>query len=230
MPAKNYAVRISDSWESLRQTVGAWALKAERILCYEHSDDGAARLHCHLLLWGVHDTVDNLKVIARGLGIKVTGNKGWTFKTTFKDPKAIVHDIDEQTYETYVTYMSKGKYEPKYVKGYEQKFLDDAKNKWIEFPKRMKCSHEKMIYEKFKKHMIQVVCELHEKGIDETELNEKIIKRNAFQVAMEHHGVISVALRKDVKMMVDTWLWSHDKLNEWEVALPFESLPERSKN
>lgn len=36
----------------------------------------------------------------------------------------------------YITYMSKGKYDAKYVKGYETEYLDDRKAEWVQPPEQ----------------------------------------------------------------------------------------------
>lgn len=123
----NLAVRISVPWQDLSGTVRSWALKADRLVCYEHDDDGAERIHCHLLMLNVSCSVQNLKTIANGHGVSGSGNTFWSFKQKSKK----CGPVTEESAPKYITYMTKGKYNAKYVKCYDAEYLDDRKAQWV---------------------------------------------------------------------------------------------------
>lgn len=130
MPPLKYAVRLRASYETLRTTVAAWALRCEKVLCYQH-EDRAENIHCHLLLEAVYDSVDTLKRDMRQHGIDLKGAGQLSFKTTYKMKDGTQMIISDATVPTYITYMSKGKYDPSYNKGYDPEFIAARKAAWV---------------------------------------------------------------------------------------------------
>lgn len=113
-----YAVRITRSFDDLRAVCERWKDRCETMVVYEH-DEGANRQHCHLYLGGVDVTTKRLKQIS---GLPNLGNTLWSFKQA-------TEDID-----VYITYMSKGKYDPSYLYGYELKDCDRLRLLWVTPP------------------------------------------------------------------------------------------------
>lgn len=124
--ATNYAVRITRAWDIVERAVVALALRCDKVLAYEHVGSATEKVHVHLMLVGVRCDTDTLKNDCKrnGLGM-LKGNADWTFKT--KDKKY----GDVQDSPQYICYMTKGKYDPKYNKGYTQEELDIAKATWV---------------------------------------------------------------------------------------------------
>lgn len=124
------AVRITRPFSDLSGTVRQWALKAERLVVYEHNDDGAERIHCHMLLLGVGCDAERLKQIVKETcpGTIGKGNSFWSFKTKV----AKVGQVDDTKCSTFITYMTKGKYDAKYVKGWSEEELEVLKGEWVE--------------------------------------------------------------------------------------------------
>lgn len=211
MPASNYAVRLRAPFDTLRQTISLWALKAERIVVYEHPEDN--NIHCHLLVYGLRETSDNLKKIMWKAGIALKGAGQLSFKTTFEDKHTkTILTISDETIPKYISYMSKGKYEPKYHTGYDQAFLEDCKSKWINH-KRL--SKDEQLYNDF----IAVVQETQKKLCVVYNKTEEI-KCLAIAHAKRKYGVINLGCRRDISMLLTTYAYDH--FGEYKVNLPFE--------
>lgn len=130
--ATNYAVRITRSWSVVERAVVAIALRCDKVLAYEHVGSATEKVHIHLILVGVRCDVDTLKNDMKRNGLAtLKGNGEWSFKT--KDKK--YGDVTDSP--VYITYMTKGKYDPKYNKGYSNEELEQAKASWVE-PSRQK--------------------------------------------------------------------------------------------
>jgi len=118
MPPRDLAVRLRASYESLVSTVSDWSLLCKNIICYEHPEPN--NIHCHLLLTDVYCTDQTLKNTMWSHGVSCKGSGQLSFKDSFKDPKTkLKMEINHETIPKYITYMSKGKYEPKFNRGYE---------------------------------------------------------------------------------------------------------------
>lgn len=210
MPAENYAVRIRVPFETLRSTVSSWALKAERILAYEHPEPD--NIHCHLLLYGVRDTSDNLKKIMWKHGVDAHGAGQVSFKTTFKDTQKNVVGINDETIPKYITYMSKGKYDPKYFNHYTEAYLGERKEAWVDYKR---CSSHEQLYKEF---IIWLATE--KKIFVLMSLTLKQLKFEAIDFVKVKHGVISLPARRDAAMIIATYRW--EIMKDHDIKLPFE--------
>ena len=126
----HYAVRLRASYEALQGTIGAWALRCDGVLCYEHVER-AENIHCHLLLDNVGCSIDTLKGIMRQHGIDLKGAGQLSFKTKYKLACGDVVNITADNLGKYITYMTKGKYDPKYNKGYDPARIAQLKSEWV---------------------------------------------------------------------------------------------------
>jgi len=216
MAPVNYAVRLRAPYESLRHVVSAWSLKSEKLVCYEHPEPD--NIHIHLLLKGVYDTADALKKVLWKTNSDIKGAGKLSFKTTFKSPQGIVTPIDDETIAKYITYMSKGKYEPKYVTGYDSAFIHDCKTAWVNHIRR---SHEQSWYDAFVKRVKE--CE-EAACIRITEIEQ--IKPIAVAYAISKHGIINLAARRDMSMLITTYYYEygnrHDEKLMDKIKLPYQ--------
>lgn len=129
----NYAVRVTRSYEFCKHFVAAWALKCDKILAYEHVGTVTEKVHIHLMIIGSSVESDQLRNIARPLGGAVLkGNGDWSFKTKDKKYGAVTDS------PRYISYMSKGQYDPKYNKGYSDAELAEAKSAYAPLGKQSK--------------------------------------------------------------------------------------------
>lgn len=199
MPSSNYAVRLTDSYESLRQVVSAWSLKADKLVCYEHPEPN--NVHVHMLLVGVRETPDNLKKILWKTHSHVKGAGKLSIKTTFKSPEGVVTEIDVESMVKYITYMSKGKYEPGFVTGYDSAFIQDCKSKWVNHNRR---NRDQTWYDAFVK---RIKDHEREEGVRIADIAQ--IKPFAVTYAFEKYGIISLACRRDMSMLITTYYYEY---------------------
>lgn len=146
MPPRNIAVRLTASYETLRSTVSDWSMVSKYLIVYEHPEPD--NIHCHLLLTGVYCSDQHLKDLMWDHGVSVKGSGQLSFKATYKDKvTGRKVDITDETTPKYITYMSKGKYDPKYNKGFADEDIIAYKSLWVDFTKE---PPSYIIYREFK--------------------------------------------------------------------------------
>jgi len=128
---ESYAVRITYGKEVVKHIIAVWATQCEKILAFEHTD--AQKIHCHLLVIGSRVCKKQLRNIAKNCGVDLKGNANMAFKS---------YDANE----TYITYMSKGKFSPFYLQGFTQEECEEAKKMWVPRESR---SPMKELYKRF---------------------------------------------------------------------------------
>jgi len=209
MPKTNYAVRLRAPYDTLRQTISDWTGKASSVVAYEHPEEG--NIHCHILLMGVYDSEQTLKNIMKKHGVGLKGAGQLSFKTTFKNPEKVKIDITEESALKFITYMSKGKYEPKFYTGYTPETLAVCKSEWTEYKRK---SPDEQLYHSFVKKVWGY----------ETEFNIKIEEKDLRRLALNHavlkYSVINLGCRRDAAMLWTTYAYYN--LNKKEVQLPFD--------
>lgn len=210
MPQTNYAVRLRAPYETLRQTLSDWTSKASKVVAYEHPEEG--NVHCHILLMGVHVTEQNLKDIMKRHDVGLKGAGQLSFKTTFKNPDKVIMEINDETSLKFITYMSKGQYDPKYVTGYTDEIIAHCKSQWINYRRK---SPDEILYVDFVKYIWE---KENEFGVRFTDI--KILKSYALQHAKKKYGVINLGCRRDAAMLWTTYAYENRIINE--VVLPFD--------
>lgn len=119
MEGENYAVRISLGQDEVHSIMSRWAPHAKQIVAYEHEDGN--RTHCHMLVMGCKVGTARLKQLEQR---QERGNAFHNYKT--------VTDTNGDMMK-YITYMSKGKYDPFYNSTeylFTWKELEKLKDKW----------------------------------------------------------------------------------------------------
>lgn len=116
--ASGLAVRITLPFSDLSGTVRAWALKADQLVCYEHLGKKSGKRHVHLLMLGVVVDKERLKQVAKQCGLAGGGNEFWSFKKAKPETRR------------YITYMTEGKNDPMYSKGFEDDYLQACKEEY----------------------------------------------------------------------------------------------------
>lgn len=129
----DYAVRITYPYEQAAPIVRAWSTRVTKMVVYEHTGEKTKKAHIHLLVWQSSLQKKQLRNIAADTGLCVKGNELMSFKE---------YDGDE----TYITYMSKGKHDPRYTQGFTLAELDERKKKWVEPAKYVKQSGDEKLY------------------------------------------------------------------------------------
>jgi len=125
--APSLAVRITAPFSDLSGIVRAWALKADKLVAYEHTGDATEKVHIHLLMLGVSCDKERLKQIAKEVRPVIgNGNGYWSFKTKIKGGI----DVSPENSDRFITYMSKGFIDASYNKGFDESYLQRMKAEW----------------------------------------------------------------------------------------------------
>lgn len=116
------AIRLHVEWSNV---LIPFFNSLDRVAVYEHSaDEQVSRTHIHALVETSVST-DTLKNrIEQHIGFRPS-RSDWAFSTQVGKPKAPVED-------KFITYMSKGKLDPVFIKGFTQDECDRYKALWIE--------------------------------------------------------------------------------------------------
>lgn len=116
----SYFVRIHLTKEQFAPAIASLEGVTERLVAYEHGED-VNRVHIHVIVDKCQCSTDTLKnYIKKHCPVPPrAGNKFWSFKKA--------SDINGA-----ITYMTKGIYEPVFVKGFTENELDECKDRWVE--------------------------------------------------------------------------------------------------
>lgn len=207
--ATNYAVRITRPYEECAAYVAKISLLCEKVLVYEHVGTATEKVHVHLMIVGARCDKKTIKDnAAKGTPLaRLKGNGDWSWKST--DSKyGPVEDSPK-----YISYMSKGKHDPKYNKGYTQEELDDAKSKWVEPTNKSK---DEKLYIEFEEVLRgqtinpdKVTEVIGLKVIDSYPGFEKV-RKAAISFAMEKVHVMNIKCRNMAQMLYNTYCWKHN--------------------
>lgn len=124
----NYAVRYSRSFMDLSGVILYIASVSEQLAVYEHeSDEEVSRTHIHFLLKGCSVTKQTLKNhLPKELNMT---RSDYVHSTTYLDNKGDEHPIDDK----FIIYMSKGRLDPVFLKGFTKEDCDSYKAQWKDY-------------------------------------------------------------------------------------------------
>jgi len=212
MPPRNLAVRLTASYETLRTTVGEWGLVSKNLVVYEHPEPD--NIHCHLLLTGVYVTTQNLKDTMRSHGVPCKGAGQLSFKETFKCPTTKkVLEITEETWPKYISYMSKGKYEPKYSQGFSDETIQSYRALWVNYTKDPPAH---LVYLDFKKYISE--------RIDKPRnVDWGFVVSCAHVFSMNKHKAHTPAMRKEQSQIIDDYCYYNNITKLY--SLPYQTQP-----
>lgn len=117
----NFKCRIARSYADISGCVEKIATLCDKIAVYEHNEM-VERTHIHFVAINAKDIETFKYHIKKHIILK--GNKDWSFSAVWQDGD-VVKDVDEG----FVSYMSKGIYDPMYYKGFTQEEIHDYKSK-----------------------------------------------------------------------------------------------------
>lgn len=185
----NYAVRITRSYAELGRGINGVALLCDKALVYEHVGSATEKVHVHMMLVGVRCDKKTVQKCFSYMAFK--GNKDWSWKT--KDAK--YGPVEDSV--KYITYMTKGKLDPVYNKGYSQEQVEEAKASWVDMKKK---SAAVVDYEKFKVLIPADTPKEKQVVIVGTKVTEQYVgfstvRSMAFKYVMEKFGVASPAAK-----------------------------------
>lgn len=220
----NYAVRIASPYSKIERGVQSVALRADKVLAYEHVGTVTEKVHVHMIIMGARCDVKTLKADMVKGGVVVKGatatNGDWSWKTSFKDKiTGDVIQIDETNVIKGITYMTKGVFDPKYNKGFSDEVIADAKSKWVEPPKG-KASRQERLYYEFDVMVpkdIPTSC-VYTEMVDGNIVNWpkgkyrgfEIVRNMAFKFAMEKcRGILGPGAKSMIQMLYQTYCFKH---------------------
>lgn len=123
----DYFIRITRSFSDVSGLVATWASRASQVAVYEHIGDKTEKTHIHLVVLGSEICSKQMKNLVGHYHL--SGNKDWTFKDYDGDDMGMV-------------YMSKGKLDPKFLKGWTVQDADLWKSQWVEPRERIDYNEE----------------------------------------------------------------------------------------
>lgn len=197
----NYALRITFSAEALRPWFSRMSMHCEKVIFYEHSDN-VSRVHVHGILWGCTVSDDTFKNwIKETLHLTPVANE-WSFKQTY-GKGANKRRVDEG----YIAYMSKGKYDPVYNKGYAEDLIAEQKAKGFDGKDDYQLSKDEALYKEFDVHMESpdVLYWINQNCAGEKHFSA--VKRNATVFCMSKYRVMNQACQAKIKMLVLTYCY-----------------------
>ena len=212
-----YAIRLRASAADLMTTASDWALQATHVLMYEHPEPG--NIHCHFLLVGVQVNVETLKNSYKRHGLSLKGPGQVSFKQSFKSPSGTVIQMNDETIPKYVTYMTKGKYDPSYNKGYEPEWLESRKLAWQPYSNPSK---DEVILGDFTNYLYDYAKDLHLE-VDDLRLPEIRSMAIRFCISLSN-GIINRDTRNKASMCYTSYCFRNGLLTADKIFLPFEPL------
>lgn len=176
----NYAPRLTYSYESLAPWVSRVAMVSEKVIVYEHADN-PDNIHIHMLVMGCNVDVKTLKNwVKETLSLTPVRTK-WAFPQTYKNRHGEPTGVDEG----FVKYMTKGKLDPKYNKGFSPEFVAEQKKMgWdnAATPAAKRQSKAQKYYDDMVKWMFDK--DNHKESLDLT--NPYTVKTTAWIYMMQH--------------------------------------------
>jgi len=147
MPPSGAAVRITHPYENgVDRIVRMWSLYCQKIAVYQHDDDGANNLHCHIHLEGFTCGTKRLQQLAQQAGVPLqkqgVNGKRATSLMAFRQKD---YDFHPAGY----AYLTKGKYDPKYLQGFTKEEAKVWKETWKEPSEHVKETTWKKLFDKF---------------------------------------------------------------------------------
>lgn len=114
------AFRVSRSYDQLTTFITKLSNSSSKLIVYEHD---ATRLHIHGLVIGCKVSTDTLKNwIKDALNCEKFAKSDWSFITQDKQG----NPVDDN----FITYMSKGVLQPRYVLNYDDDYINQLKLQW----------------------------------------------------------------------------------------------------
>ena len=140
----DFAVRITYPYETVLRIIAKWSTHCQKIACYEHDDDGANRIHCHLHLEGVRVTSKRLAQLANEVAPMTIPqqDKRASSMLSFRSKE---YDRNIAGY----AYLTKGKYDAKYLQGFTKEESDTWKAAWVTPEHHEKRTIWRVLYEQF---------------------------------------------------------------------------------
>lgn len=190
-----YAVRVSYPYvwvadydegvharQSVRSIVNAWSTQVERMVVYEHDDDGANRIHCHLMIEGSRVSKKRLQQLASAAcDTQVDGGEDRRARSLMS--------FRSKGYDGNIagfSYCTKGKYDPKYIQGWTAENALQWKEAWVAPEHHVKRTPWRILQEAFYEWWNDKSNRLDY----DTVITHEIISRRVFHFLLHKHGGI----------------------------------------
>lgn len=125
----SFAVRFTKAYIDASGVVEKIAAVAQKCVVYQHDD--ASRIHCHMLVEQFDKTEDTLRRWIRSM-FENPARTDISIKSTYRDASGAEVPIDS----AFIVYMSKGRLDPSYVKGYSETDISEHRSRWVNHPTR----------------------------------------------------------------------------------------------
>lgn len=189
------AFRITSPYDSLSQFVTKLKDNSDKLVIYEHD---ATRVHIHGLVTDCKVSTDTLNNwIKNALNCKQFPKSDWSFITKDKQGNDVC--------DNFITYMSKGDLQPRFVNGYELDELEQYRMQWKPITSKTKVQYV-LKYERpmeAKKRQIDMIDEICRR-VDENNyvLTEDILKVICQVVYVENKTIVGRYKIRDYYDMV----------------------------
>lgn len=139
------AIRVTYPYTVVSRIIHVWTQHCQRIAVYEHDDDGANRIHCHIHVEDCRVTEKRLRQLAVEAGVTITVPGNGTRATSLMAFRKKEYDKDPAGY----SYLTKGKYEAKYLQGWTKTDTDTWKAGWVTPANHVKRTEWIKLYEDY---------------------------------------------------------------------------------
>lgn len=188
----SYFVRVTRAYSDVSGMIMDWAARSAKIVCYEHVGTETEKVHIHVLIVDAEVEKKMLKTLVSRFGLKGNGDWSWKQRKDLSD--------------TPMVYMTKGKLDPVYLKGYTQQDADNWKSRWVE-----KC--DQTIWEKVVDYCYD------DKDYMEQWINNYMDART---IAMNQHEIRFHCLLKYTQAMIFMYnkrIWSPAAINQYKTCV-----------
>lgn len=196
----SWAVRITLEEYALADVLQRWKGYCDQIIAYQHLAPPASRAHAHLLLINCTVTTQRLK---QKSGREERGNTFWNFKSIqspLEGTPATWSDCNK-----YITYMSKGIYEPSFVytnkEWYTWNEMQCLKEKWVTpvpIAPKLTTLQRYLEFEKLVRLM----------PIDQRN-DETWLRLHARQYLFPHYQMVNQQYKNDLSNFVETYKFKY---------------------
>lgn len=214
MPHHTHIVRVTHGFAKVKAVIALWAMKCDKILVYEHREEGK-KLHIHLLLEGCTVDKKQLRNLAQETMTKEAfkGNENMSFRAK-----------DTDNIPRYITYMTKGVIlGPEYNKGYDLKYLEERRLAWVAGDK---VRASRVLWESYEPHMLKPqpvsradmevwLADTSAKPPPTNSVTYEEIHRHALAWLMKKYGhIFDNAIFSEHRILVRTYCW------KFQISIP----------
>lgn len=189
----HYAVRITHPFEACNRLVTEWSHRCEKLLVYEHVGSVTEKVHIHMIMEASDTCKKWLRALGQRTGIDLKGNKNCSFKEYDGDRTAIV-------------YMTKGRHDPKFNKGYSDEDIALWKSQWVNKPMNKDAALYEHIFgdDEYNEAKYNEWRESHP-PLPKDEIHHKFkwVKATAYSAVLMNNGfIVNVKTLREYKMLV----------------------------